>query len=68
MHDVALKFSANIGKWQLKGIDLIKFNDAGEMIDFEVMVRPIKALQALGEEIGNRIGPQLLALKAAATG
>src|SRR6202165_5109758 len=29
-HDVALEFGANIGKWQLKGIDLITFNDAGE--------------------------------------
>jgi hypothetical protein len=62
-HDAALEFSANIGKWQLKGIDLIKFNDAGEMIEFEVMVRPIKALAALGEEMGNRIGPQLGRLK-----
>jgi hypothetical protein len=61
--DAALEFAANIGKWQLKGIDLIKFNDAGEMIEFEVMIRPIKALQALGEEMGNRIGPQLSRLK-----
>ena len=62
-HDVALEFAANIGKWQLKGVDLIKFNDAGAMIEFEVMVRPIKALAALGEEMGNRIGPQLSRLK-----
>src|SRR6266576_191545 len=62
-HDAALEFSANIGKWQLKGIDLIKFNESGEMIEFEVMVRPIKALQALGEEMGNRIGPELARLK-----
>ena len=65
-HDVALEFSANIGKWQLKRIDLIKFDDAGEMIGFEVMIRPIKALAALGEEMGNRIGPQLMQLKQAA--
>jgi hypothetical protein len=65
-HDAALEFAANIGKWELKGIDLIKFNDAGQMIEFEVMVRPIKALQALGEEMGNRIGPQLSLLKQAA--
>jgi hypothetical protein len=65
-HDAALEFSANIGKWQLKGIDLIKFNEAGEMVEFEVMVRPIKALQALGDEMGNRIGPQLARLKQAA--
>jgi hypothetical protein len=30
------------------------------------MVRPIKALQVLGEEMGNRIGPELMRLKAAA--
>jgi hypothetical protein len=66
--DAALEFSANIGKWQLKGIDLITFNEAGEMIEFEVMIRPIKALQALGEEMGNRIGPQLSRLKEAAAG
>jgi hypothetical protein len=64
-HDVALEFGANIGKWQLKGIDLIKFNEAGEMVEFEVMVRPIKALEALGAEMGNRIGPQLAQLKQA---
>ena len=66
-HDAALEFSANIGKWQLKGIDLIKFNEQGKMIEFEVMIRPIKALQALGEEMGNRIGPELARLKEAAT-
>jgi hypothetical protein len=65
-HDVALEFSATIGKWQLKGIDLIKFDEAGEMVEFEVMIRPIKALAALGEEMGNRIGPQLTQLKLAA--
>src|ERR1700738_275988 len=62
-HDAALEFSANIGKWQLKGIDLIKFSETGEKIEFEVMLRPIKAL---GEEMGNRIGPQLAQLKQAA--
>src|SRR4030081_316990 len=67
-HDTALEFSANIGKWQLKGIDLIKFDESGKMIEFEVMVRPIKALQALGDEMGNRIGPQLAQLKEASAG
>lgn len=65
-HDAALEFSANIGKWQLKGIDLITFNDAGQMLEFEVMIRPIKALQALGDEMGSRIGPQLTQMKQAA--
>jgi hypothetical protein len=62
-HDAALEFSATIGKWQLKGLDLIKFNEAGELIEFEVMIRPLKALQVLAEEMGNRIGPQLMEMK-----
>lgn len=66
-HDVALEFSANIGKWQLKGVDLIAFNASGEMTEFEVMVRPIKALQTLGEEMGRRIGPRLTLMKQAAS-
>ena len=65
-HDVALEFSANIGELQLKGVDLVKFNADGKIVEFEVMVRPIKALQALGEKMGERIGPQLAAYKAAA--
>jgi len=36
------------------------------MIEFEVMIRPAKTLQALGEEMGNRIGPQVIRLKQAA--
>jgi len=36
------------------------------MVDFEVMIGPMKALQAVGEAMGNRIGPQLARLKEAA--
>jgi hypothetical protein len=63
--DAALEFSARIGKWQLKGIDLIRFNQAGKMIEFEVMIRPFKALEALSEAMTARIGPQLAKLKEA---
>jgi ketosteroid isomerase-like protein len=66
-HDAGLEFAANVGKFELKGIDLIKFNAEGKMVEFEVMIRPLKALQALAEAMGNRIGPQLMALKSAAS-
>ena len=36
--DAALKFSANIGKWQLEVIGLIKFDEAAEMTEFGVMI------------------------------
>ena len=46
--NVVLEFSAHVGDKQLKGIDFIRFNDAGKIVEFEVMVRPLSGLQALG--------------------
>ena len=63
---VVLEFSANVGDKQLKGIDFIRFNEAGKIVDFEVMVRPLSGLQALGEAMGARIGAQVGAFKAPA--
>ncbi|SFF61120.1 SnoaL-like domain-containing protein [Duganella sp. CF458] len=64
--NVVLEFSANVGDKQLKGIDFIRFNEAGKIVDFEVMVRPLSGLQALGEAMGARIGAQVGAFKATA--
>jgi len=61
--NVVLEFSARVGDRQLKGIDMIRFDEAGLITDFEVMVRPISGLQALGDEMGRRLAPQLAALK-----
>lgn len=63
---VVLEFSANVGDKQLKGIDFIRFNEDGKIVDFEVMVRPLSGLQALGEAMGARIGAQVGAFKAPA--
>ncbi len=62
----ALEFAANIGNGSSGSVDLVKFNDAGEMTEFEVMIRPIKALQAQADEIRNRIGPRPSQMTAAA--
>jgi hypothetical protein len=64
-HDVALEFSANIGELDLKGIDLVKFEASGKIIEFEVMIRPFKALQALSTQMSERIGPELAKYKPA---
>ncbi|MGZ8253777.1 MAG: nuclear transport factor 2 family protein [Burkholderiaceae bacterium] len=54
-NDVGLEFSARVGSAQLKGIDLIHFDDNGLVTEFEVMVRPATGLQALGEEMARRL-------------
>jgi hypothetical protein len=62
---VVLEFSARVGDKQLKGIDMIRFDEQGRIVDFEVMIRPLNSLQALGEEMGKRLGQVLPAYKAA---
>ncbi len=55
---MALEFSAFVGDLSLKGIDLIRLDGEGRIVDFEVMIRPANALQALGEEMGRRLAAQ----------
>ena len=62
---VTLEFSAMVGDKQLKGVDLIRFDEHGKIVEFEVMIRPINATAALGEEMGKRLGALLPAFKAA---
>ena len=62
--NVVLEFSANVGDRQLKGIDLIRFNEDGQITEFEVMVRPMSGLQALGAAMGTRLGDKLPDFKA----
>lgn len=51
----ALEFSATVGDLSLKGIDLIRLDADGRIVEFEVMIRPANALLALGEEMGKRL-------------
>lgn len=54
-YDVALEFRAQVGDRELKGIDLVRFDADGRIVDFEVMIRPASGLQALAEEMGRRL-------------
>lgn len=62
--NIVLEFSANVGGKALKGIDMIRFDEQGKIVEFEVMVRPLSGLQALGAEMGSRLGAYLAASKA----
>ena len=64
--NIVLEFSARVGDKQLKGIDLVRFNEQGQITEFEVMVRPLSGLQALGAEMGARLSDKLPAFKAKA--
>ena len=54
-NNVVLEFSANVSDKKLKGVDMIQFNEEGQMIDFEVMIRPKSGLEALAVQMGQRM-------------
>jgi len=64
-HSLVLEFSAQVNGKDLKGIDLVQFDAEGKIVDFEVMVRPMSGLQALGEEMGKRLAPYIAMMKGA---
>lgn len=53
--NVVLEFSAHVEDKQLKGIDMLRFNEQGKIIDFEVMIRPKSGLEALAVQMGQRM-------------
>jgi hypothetical protein len=57
-HSVVLEFSAAVDGKALKGIDMIRFDDAGRIAEFEVMVRPRSGLEALAAAMGARLASQ----------
>ncbi len=51
-NDAVLEFSTVIDGIQINGIDLIRWNDDGQITDFKVMVRPLKAVNLLHQQMG----------------
>ena len=50
--DALLEFSTEIDGIVINGIDLIRWNADGQIIDFKVMVRPLKAVNLLHQKMG----------------
>jgi hypothetical protein len=46
-HDAMLEFQVEIDGIVVNGVDMIRWNDAGRIVDFKVMVRPLKAIELI---------------------
>ena len=53
--DVILEFETFIGDVSVNGVDMIKWNEEGRIIDFKVMVRPLKAIGALQKKMSESL-------------
>lgn len=47
-----LEFTTEVGGKQVHGIDLIRWDETGRIVDFTVMVRPMQGLTAVVEHMG----------------
>jgi len=58
-HDQAsavLEFEADLGGVYVQGADILRWNTAGKLVSFTVMVRPLRGLQKLVELMAPQLG------------
>jgi hypothetical protein len=52
-NNLVLEFKATIDTIVINGVDIITFNEKGKIIDFKVMIRPLKAINAIQQHMLN---------------
>ena len=50
--DAVLEFVVEIDGVSVNGVDMIRWNDEGRIVDFKVMLRPLKALRVMQQKMG----------------
>ena len=53
--DCVLEFETYIGDISVNGVDIIRWNEEGKIIDFKVMVRPLQAIGALQKKMSESL-------------
>ena len=49
--DAMLEFETEIDAIQVNGVDLIKWNESGQIVEFKVMLRPLKAINLIHQRM-----------------
>lgn len=49
--DAVLEFQVEIDGITVNGVDMIRWNDEGRIVDFKVMVRPLKAINLIHQKM-----------------
>ncbi len=50
--DAVLEFELEIAGIAINGVDMIRWNDRGQITEFKVMLRPLKAVNLIHEKMG----------------
>ncbi|GAB5348812.1 hypothetical protein TMRO357_02482 [Alteriqipengyuania sp. 357] len=51
-----LEFTCVLDGIQVNGVDIVRFDSNGKIIDFKVMIRPIKAVNKVWEMMAEQLG------------
>jgi len=51
--DAMLEFEVEIDGIQVDGVDIIRWNEAGQIVDFKVMLRPLKAINLVQQRMAE---------------
>jgi hypothetical protein len=50
-----LEFETSVDGKYVNGVDIIRIDDAGRIVEFRVMMRPLQAIQVVHEQMGRRL-------------
>lgn len=50
--DAVLEFQVEIDGIAVNGVDMIQWDDAGRIVEFKVMIRPLKAINLIHQQMG----------------
>lgn len=50
--DAVLEFQVEIEGLTVNGVDMMTWNEAGQIVDFKVMIRPLKAVNLIHQAMG----------------
>ena len=54
-NETILEFETKIDGIIVNGVDIITWNDGGKIIEFKVMIRPIKAINIIHQKMGEML-------------
>jgi len=54
-NDAVLEFVTQLDDITVNGVDIIRFDDQGRIVDFKVMIRPLKAIQKIHAQMAQML-------------
>jgi hypothetical protein len=57
-HDAVLEFMVEIDGISVNGVDMIKWNEEGRIVEFKVMLRPLKAVAVIHQKMAEMLAKQ----------